>query len=157
MGTSRSAGELARKMTQAGRAIDGAAKDGVFKSALLVKTSVMGELGGVTRLRGVGKRGAKIGVRFDVKPGNNPSARVRATGPFHLIESDTKPHKVTPKGKGRNKRRAINIPGIGPRASAKHPGTKGKHPWEKGVRRALPRVPQVMMSEQVASLRRFFG
>lgn len=154
MSTSRSPAELARKLRQAGGAIDGAAKDGVGKAALLVKTSVLGELGGRTRLRGVGKKGAKIGVRYDIKGTGNPTALVRATGPFHLIERDTRPHDVSPKGK----RKAINIPGIGPKAYATRAGgSKGRHPWEKGVNRALPIIPRVMMEEQSRSLRRFFG
>lgn len=152
MGTSRSPAELAMKLRKAGGAIDGAAKDGVFKASMLVKTSVLAELHGVTRLRGVGKRGAKISVGFRVGGVTNPSSLVRMRGPAHLIEGDTKAHKIEPKGK----KRAILTP-AGPRASANHPGTRGKHPWEKGVKRALPNIPKVMMDEQVASLRRFFG
>jgi hypothetical protein len=157
MGTSRSAGELSRKLRGAAGAIEGAARDGVGKSALMVKKSVQAELvrvgvrGG--RLRGVGKKGARIGVRYDVKGTKNPTALVRATGPFHLIERGTKPHTITPKKKGG----AINIAGTGPRRFAKHPGTRGKHPWAKGVNRVLPLVPKVMAREQSASLNRYFG
>lgn len=151
MGTSRSATELATKLRHAGGAIDGAAKDGVRKSALFVKQSVISEMHGVSRLRGVGKKGAKIGVRFDVKGTQNPTALVRATGPFHLLERDTRAHDITPR-----KKKAINIGG-NIRASAHHPGTKGKGPWTKGIGRSLPAIPKVMMEEQVRSLRRYFG
>lgn len=152
MGTSRSPADLARKLANAGSAMDGAARDGVFKAALLVKTSVQQELGGVKRLRGVGKRGANIGVRFDIK-GKNATALVRMTGPAQLLERSTRPHEIRP----RRKKRAINIGGVGPRAYAHHPGTKGKHPWAKGLVRAVPKVPDVVMTEQVRSLRRYFG
>lgn len=158
MGTSRSVSELAGKLTRAGDAIDGAAKDGVSKAALLVKTSVLAQLqaAGVRngRLRGVGAKGARIGVRYDVRGTKNPTALVRATGPFHLIERTTQPHEITPKGK---KKQALSIPGIGPRARANHPGSPGRHPWRLGVQAAVPKVPPVMMAEQVRSLRRFFG
>lgn len=152
MGTSSSPGELVRKLSKAGGAIDGAARDGVFKAALLVKTSVLSEMH-TTRLRGVGKKGAKIGVRFDVKGTKNPTALIRATGPFHLLERDTKAHDITPK----KKKKALSIPGVGPRASAHHPGSRGKHPWEKGIKRVDGKIPQVIMREQAASLRRFFS
>lgn len=157
MGTSRSVGDLASKLIRAGDAIPRAARDGVSKSALLVKTSVLAELqsagvhGG--RLQGVGKKGAKVGVRYTVAGTDHPTALVRATGPFHLIESDTKPHDIKAK-----KKQAINIPGIGARASAHNTGgSRGKHPWAKGVDRAIPLVPELMFAEQVKSLRRFFG
>lgn len=152
MGRSSSPADLTRKIRQAGGAINGAARDGVFKSALLVKASVMSELR-TTRLSGVGKRGAKVGVRFNVRGRTNPTVLIGATGPFHLIERDTRAHTITPK----RKRRAIVIPGVGPRAYAKHPGTRGKHPWRSGVNKAIPRVGRVMREEQFDSLRRFFG
>lgn len=154
MGTSRTPAELASKFRHAGGAVRGAARDGVGKAALLVKTSVLSQLP-TTRLRGVGKRGAKIGVRYDIKGTQNPTALVRATGPFQLIERDTKAHKIEPK-KRRSGKRAIVTP-QGPRAWAFHPGTKGKHPWEKGVQLAIPKVRTTMVSEQAKSLRRFFG
>lgn len=153
MGVSRLPAELASKLRHAGGAIDGAARDGVFKAALLVKTSVVAQIG-TTRLRGVGRKGAKVGVRFDVKGQQNPTALVRATGPLHLLERSTRPHEIRPKRRGG---KAVVISGVGPRAYAHHPGTKGKHPWERGLARALPQVPEVMMREQQQSLRRYFS
>lgn len=108
-------------------------------AALVVKTSVLGQLqvAGVKdgRLRGVGRNGAKVGVSYTV---TGTTARVRATGPFPLIESDTKAHRIPrERGKRARKRYAV-IPGVGVRAFADHPGTKGKHPWKKGVAAAQP-------------------
>lgn len=127
-------------------------------AALAVKTSVLEQLqaAGVKdqRLRGVGKKGAKVGVNFSVA---GSTALVKATGPFHLIESNTKPHRI-PKERGpRARRRVVVIPGVGVRAFADHPGTKGKHPWEKGVGAA---VPVAAKAEQVAlglALRKAYG
>lgn len=109
-------------------------------AALAVKASVTAQMAaaGVNggRLRGVGKRGAKIGVRYDI---TDKKALVRATGPFHLIERDTKAHRIPRERKTtRAKKRTVNIPGVGLRAYAEHPGTSGKHPWKKGVVAAMP-------------------
>lgn len=46
-------------------------------------------------------------------------------------------------------RGAIGIPGIGPRAYARHPGTKGKHFVGKGKRAAVPAASQVYASKSV--------
>jgi hypothetical protein len=73
---------------------------------------------------------------------------LKATGPWQLIEENTSPHIIRPKrrskSKGRGAKGAIGIPGIGPRAYAHHPGTKGKHPWAKGVEKAEPLVAKEM-------------
>lgn len=108
-------------------------------AALAVKTSVTAQMAaaGVQngKLRGVGKKGQKIGVRYDIA---GSKALVRATGPFHLIERDNKDHR-TPKVRGsRSKRRVVVIPGVGVRAYANVKGSKGKHPWAKGVAAAVP-------------------
>lgn len=109
-------------------------------SALTVKRSVLAQMqfAGVQggKLRGVGKRGAKVGVRYDLKAN---SAYVRATGPLHLLERNTKAHRIPRQRKTtRAKKRLLVIPGVGVRAFADHPGTRGKHPWAKGVAAARP-------------------
>lgn len=111
----------------------------VLIAAMAVKKSVQAQLAaaGVQngKLRGVGKRGAKVGVRYDMA---GKKALVRATGPFQLIERDTKAHQI-PRARGaRARKRYAVIPGVGVRAYANHPGTKGKHPWAKGVVAAIP-------------------
>ena len=122
----------------------------VLVAAQTVKTSVQTQMAaaGVQngKLRGVGKKGAKIGVRYEFL-GNK--ALVRATGPFHLIERPTKAHRIDQKqsvsglplvdASGQDvRRRYVVIPGVGVRAWANHPGTQGKHPWAKGVAAAVP-------------------
>jgi hypothetical protein len=114
-------------------------RDIVIVGALAVKKSVQTQMAaaGVNngKLRGVGKKGAKVGVHYTLA---GKTALVRATGPFHLIENNTKPHRE-PKVRGaRARKRVVVIPGVGPRAWANHPGTKGKHPWAKGVVAAIP-------------------
>lgn len=120
-------------------------------AAQAVKTSVTAQmaLAGVTggKLRGVGRKGAKIGVRYDLA---GKTALVRATGPFHLIERDTKAHRLgrgtrsatsglpLVDASGQDIQSVVTIPGVGFRAWANHPGTQGKHPWVKGVVAAMP-------------------
>lgn len=116
-------------------------------SAQTLKRSVQGTLR-VAAPRGrlnVGKKGAKVGVRYDIEP---KKATVRMTGPAHLLESDTKAHRI-PRGKvGRGRRQRVNkkvivIPGVGVRAYANHPGTQGKQPWAKGLRLGLPQIDRI--------------
>lgn len=111
----------------------------VLIAAVSLKKSVEAQLliAGVDngKLRGVGKKGAKVGVRYDLA---GKTALVRATGPFQLIENATKAHRI-PRTRGtRARKRYVVIPGVGVRAWANHPGTKGKHPWAKGVAAAIP-------------------
>lgn len=154
MGTSRSFAELGRKVATAGRQLDRVQRDAVGKSALLVKTSVQSQLvaAGVTngRLRGVGTRGARIGVGYNLRGTTNPSAVVRMRGPAHLIESDTRAHVIKPKRK-----KAVMTP-YGPRARVRHPGTKGKRPWKKGVAAALPKTRAVFLDSITSNLARVF-
>src|SRR5690242_12676640 len=76
-------------------------------AALAVKTSVLAQMqaAGVDngKLRGVGKRGAKVGVRYDIA---NNRALVRATGPFQLLERDTKAHQI-PRVRGARARKRV--------------------------------------------------
>lgn len=143
MGTSKSFGEFAHKLTNLQDNLEDVPKRGVSASALHIKRQVMqrlGSSGAPVLLRGVGKKGVKVGVRYDVKTFTaNTTALITATGPFQLVERDTKAHAM-PRQRKRGRKRALKIPGVGFRASARHPGTKGKHPFAKGVQDAMPKV-----------------
>jgi hypothetical protein len=136
--------QFARKMTRVAHDVQGAEMGIVKRAALETKKAVQAQLA-VAAPRGrlnVGKAGKKIGVRYTV---GTDSARVFMFGPAQLIEWDTKAHRIPRATKGRGKkqtanRKAIYIPGVGFRQWANHPGTKGKHPWRKGLVAAEPRV-----------------
>lgn len=133
-------------------------KRGISAAALHTKRSIEAEMSAAgvgKRLSGVGTRGARIGVRYDVRGTDNPVALVRATGPFHLVERSTRAHSITPKKRARRaqRKRALAIPGVGPRASAQHPGTRGKHAFAKGVERAKPGVRRIIGESVVKALR----
>lgn len=146
MGTSTPA-QFAAKMRRLSQLMPPTAHEIVNRSAFVVKLSVQARLL-VAAPRGrlnVGKRGQRIGVRYKV---DTDTATVFMFGPAQLIERDTKAHRIpnATKGRGRVKRanrKPINIPGVGWRQFADHPGTKGKHPWEKGVESALPELVKV--------------
>jgi hypothetical protein len=112
--------------------------------------------------------GTKVGVRVKVdKSKSRPSALIAATGPLQIINNDTAGHVIRStraKGRGRkgfvgptlpgqfgrgkqvgpSLRPVINIPGVGARASARHPGTKGKNTWQDGRRKAEPIIAKAM-------------
>lgn len=102
------------------------------------------------RLRGVGKNGARVGVR--VTQQRSDTALVQATGPLHLIERDTSAHLI-PRTTGVRRRRTaagrlshkrestgrvlsgrklLVINGSVVTGPVLHPGTKGKHPFDIG-------------------------
>lgn len=141
---------------------------GVRKAALHVTTIVRTEIRSATgdmRMSGVGKKGARVGAEYKVLADTrNPTATVRAKGPLHLVERDTHAHTIWPKGRTfaatrrggtrrRGKTKALKI-GDGFAAYADHPGTKGKHPFEKGVRRAAPETPRIFQREVREAIKR---
>lgn len=108
------------------------------------------------RLRNAGRNGANLGIRYQIQgAGTDVSARLHATGPWPLIESDTPAHTIRPK-KRRGGRRSgrgggVSVPGVGVFRLVHHPGTKGKHPWAKGVAQASPVVAREM-SKKMANI-----
>ena len=101
MGVSRSPQELAAKLNRYAVEVGRANRTGVEAAALAVKRTteplVRNATGGDMRLSGVGKRGAKIGVRYTVRGTEDATAIVKATGPAQLIERDQPPHLVASK------------------------------------------------------------
>lgn len=156
MGTSRSPAELAAKFNKFDKYLVGAQREGVRAGALLVTNAVRAELRTAVpsgRLSGVGVRGARVSVGFDApKSDKNPQALVRMRGPAHLVESPTRPHAIK-----HRRKRALAGGGFGPVAGVKqHPGTRGKHPWAKGVAKAQPRVLGEMDKAVFASMVKAF-
>lgn len=131
---SRVGGQAAARLNRLAVEIEQAGRKAVSKGALDAKNALLASLDNAAsgrRLRNVGKSGAKLGVRYDVKGTSNPTALVRATGPWHLIENPSKPHTITPRKRGGFK--AIGTP-FGPRRSVQHPGVRTpKRPWKRGL------------------------
>lgn len=142
MGTSRSPLQVEEKFAALAGTMGKAVPIGVAAAAKVTKATIEASRAaagaGSGRLRGVGKRGAAIGIRVVVTPSPiTAEALVKATGPWPLLENDTPPH-VIPKERARGKQRVAVVPSVGPRARVQHPGTKGKKPWAHGVDAARP-------------------
>lgn len=131
--------------------------------------------GGTLKMNGKPKR---VGASF--KMGTGSQASVSAEGPMQLIERDTASH-FEPRGssstllgyrtnkrtgattvrerkrRGRSAVKVLSIPGIGFRRTVIHPGTKGRHPFEKGKDAARhevgPRLMDKVSGELGAALR----
>lgn len=126
------------------------------------------------RLSGVGKKGARLGVLDSVKSfGPNVVGILRATGPWQLIERDTKPHTI-PRLKGGRSRstgftrqygpafggvneRKLKLPNGGVRSVVFHPGTQGKKPWAKGAAVIVKTAPELYERGIETAMRGVFG
>lgn len=175
MGTSTSWGQVTAKLNGLAREYADLPKSQVAEGSLIVKKSVSALM--PDHLRGVGKKGAKLAVRFVMTDaaGEDASSTIFVTGPAQLIEGDTKAHPI-PKLKGaRSKKqtkatrlygpafgglktngKALTLGGDAVRRNVWHPGTKGKHPWAKGVEAAMPLVRRLFEVKSDLALRRFF-
>lgn len=135
---------FAPKMAAAAVSMKAIAPKAVAAGSLVLTNTVRAEIGRTTRggvLRGVGKSGAKVGVRFDVKGGGTRVAGVvRATGPLHILERDMPAH-VMPAPGGKTKLYRLAGAGKGGKGIAvpaiSHPGSTGKHPFERGVKAGI--------------------
>lgn len=160
MGTSRSSAEFTRKLNDAARGIAEAAPRAARESGRRAKTIMEAERRAATstgRLRNVGRAGARLTVRYDVRdaaPGHSV-AELKAGGPWQLIENAARPHiissrrargsaarrgragllgPVMPGSTGGGRSAVIRTP-WGARRYVRHPGTRGKRPWRKGYER----------------------
>lgn len=167
MGTSRSAAQLGAKFEQAAKNLTQAQNRAALAAGLTVTTSVRAQIAAATRgsmfLSGVGKNGRKVGARYDATSTGSGNVIVRALGPLHLIERDDKAHPIPKVRKRRNRPyRHLQLADgtwvtATPEAPLHHPGTRGKHPFEKGVDTALPAVRTVFRATVHRSLGSVFG
>lgn len=114
-----------------------------------------------SRLRNVGRNGANLGVRVQVLGvGTSALGRVAASGPWQIIEYDTRPHPI-PKLKGSRGKKfgpsfgGVKLPDGGVRRQVFHPGTKGQLPFHKGAVLAhpvIPRVYQLALTSELAAI-----
>lgn len=100
MGTSRSSAQFVRKINEAGRATDRHRKQAVSEGAFTAKKVMLAAAAakGVHPGGTIAKR--KWGVSYDVKGTELPVALVRYTGPFHLVNNDTRRHYIVAGGLG---------------------------------------------------------
>jgi len=141
------------KVTRFSTALPRAEMAALGAASMAVKAAILAR--SPRRLSGVGTKGARIGVGYKLLPATEKfgaKAIVSARGPFHLIERDTKGHEIRPKRK-----RAMTV-GDGVRAgTVRHPGTKGQHPFERGVDQTRPVVVAIFRRAFNTSMRSTFG
>jgi hypothetical protein len=163
MGVSSSPREFAAKLDKFGRDLNNV-RVPLNATALHVKrvmetsAATSGALGSKPK----GKRKV-VGVRYDLK-GDGPTmqAVVGYTGPAHLVNNPTRPHRIEPRrprGRATRRRRgstALVINGA-VRAYANHPGTRGKGFFQKAAAVAARTAPRVYAQKQLTEpLRRNF-
>ena len=134
----RDLADLAASLGRMPEALQQGQRRGVQRAALHVTTGIRQQIsiatGGSNRLSGVGRRGARLSVGYDIKGSANPTALIKPRGKqgtFKLIEEDTKPHSIQPRA--RRGARALKLANSRYAARVRHPGTAGKHPFAKGV------------------------
>lgn len=107
---------ISHRLAKVAQELAAAEKRAVGAGSLAIRRSVEKERGRVApsgRLRNVGKNGSKLGVRYDIKGTRNPTSLIRATGPWQLIEHNTKPHIIVAKRLGRGQGRTDRARGAG--------------------------------------------
>jgi hypothetical protein len=145
--------QLARKMERTQAELLRARRTAVTAGAMELKQGVQRRLPASGRLRGVGKKGARVGVRYDLK--GDTEAVVKAIGPLHLLENATAAHDIQPKkrrGKGGNA--ALKLPDGSFRGVIHHPGTKGQKPFAKGIEDARPKALRAMANPITDAVKR---
>lgn len=163
MGVSRSVPELQAKLKRFSAAQQNVRRVGVRNATAVMAASIDAELVAATgdrRLSGVGKNGARLGIKTVI---GNDKASLSATGPWQLVEGDTKKHDISPRGRRVGKRgrplkgaQALKIGG-GFYASAKATGgSKGKEPWAKGTIAGRPLAAKAFDAAEAAALREVF-
>lgn len=181
MGTSHSFGELADKFGKLAEEMPQVAKKGTTAAAKAAKevfvTFIGVATGGDMVLNNVGK-GARLGVTYKVTgEGATAKARVRPTGPIHLVEYRINPHLITSKRAGGSRRsrfrrfsegtagegigggrRAMLRTPYGPRPFVIHPGIKFPlKPWTRAVPVVKEVTPVVYEKETTAALAKVFS
>lgn len=145
---SKAGPDFARRVGRIATSVDKGRKETLRQAGMVGKKEhadlLRRDSGGDSRLSGVGKRGARIGARFDMV--GEGAVAVKATGPVHFLANPMSPHRI-PRQRARGRRRVVVIPGVGVRAYANHPGTPGKDSWNRAVPEARRKVAKVMLNE----------
>lgn len=138
----------------------------VREAARVAKAAIEGVA--PSHLRGVGKRGAKLSIGTTFTGGPTPSATLKAKGPWPLVERDTKAHQIPRQRSTRTFEGVFGhavVPGgaeggvhgkRGVRTRVQHPGTRGKHPWARGVTAATPLIAATFRRSGEQILRALF-
>lgn len=125
----------------------------VGEACLAAKTIMVAEAGkaGALSLSGVGQRGARIGVFYNVRGGINATGLVQYRGPAHLANNPRRGgYPITPKRK-----KALSTP-YGVKASAVGGATRGKKFYEAAQPKVAAQTPLIFNRELNRGLRSVF-
>lgn len=184
MGTSRSPAQFVGKINKIGHATDRSRRAVVNEGAFATKTIMLAAAAAKGVTPGGKIAGRKWGVSYDLKGQVAPTALVRFTGPFHLVNNPTKPHYIAASGLGgsrasrgerafqasanrfqgrasegsfgrRGKRgKRAVLVNGSPRAYVFHPGTSGKAIYPAAKVIARRTVPNVMANAMKGAWKR---
>lgn len=148
-------------MDRAAHNLDTAYEYALGKAALHAKNELQEagrQMTGDLRLSGVGKRGARIGVRYDIDRARSSAvsdrAFIKAWGPWQFVEADTRGHRI-PKVRGRRARRRYAVLGQGLVYSrVEHPGTRGKGRYRARQKRLEPEIARIIRAAHNDAIRR---
>lgn len=175
---------ISKRMGKLEREVRGAQRAAVNRASLELKKATEAEIKRIApsmRMSGVGRKrgGARVGVRYDIKGKDNPTSIVKAYGPLHLLERDTKAHPIfvraeTARGRGSarinlERRLGQAFGGVGAyrfgvlklaegvfRRIVQHPGTSGQKPYEKGIERGTPKALKELHGSMSNAVKRGF-
>ena len=129
------------------KGLSGDREEIVKKAAFRAKTAHLSELDKGTstlRLRNVGVRGARVGIRYTTKTVGYAMAEgvLSATGPVHILDRPTMPHYIFAGSRDGFSTRMPTPYGFF--AAVTHPGTKGKRTFDKGFMKAQPLITKTI-------------
>lgn len=162
MGVSANPAQFVAKLQRATANMQAADRAAVRAAALAATTVIRGEVRQAVpsgRLSGVGRKGTRVSVGFNVRGTTNPTALITARGPLHLVENDTSPHQI-PKERTARSRRAskrIRLADGSVRGTVQHPGTRGKKPFAKGKQKAQAPARAAFQGVVADSIRKAFN
>jgi len=154
-------------LVSGGRGITRANRVGVEKACLAGKNVMLANmtaaLGG-TRMSGVGRKGAKVGVRYDVRGYQNPVGIIKYVGPVHLVNSDRRAYDILPrnsqttaKGNRRRGAKALAATGFGPYGKVHMKAKAGKNFTDRAETIVLAQSKRIIDKEIQAHLVRTFA
>ena len=165
MGISKSGAELANKLQKAARASGKANRQAVSAAALAYKEATLAsgasDTGGDLRMSHWGwspvkgtYRAPKLGAYYDVKGYENATAllRPKPIGLWVYLEGGARPHAITNRTRGRNRRKALALQGGGFAKAVNHPGTRGKKSWSRGLKAGEPQALRIFKLTHQRSL-----
>lgn len=139
MGESRTVGEFAKRIKNAATSTE-RNSPAILRAAAAEAKKVFLATSDAKGVHPGGKLAGKgWGVNYSFLSPHE--ALVRFTGPFHLVESNTKAHGEVPKNA-----QALHF-GDNFAESVLHPGTKGKHIFSEAKQIVAAKVPKQMAAE----------